>query len=198
MANLKTDYKDDILDSTQNLRRKFRMITNDDGTFSFEDVTDYLQYGDSFGALDLNAITNAIMNECLKRTDVVDNAESTATDLALSANMGRELNEKFGLSDVITFNLSTGVTGSKSIRKTKDGTDFIKIYLELKGFTCNANTEFALGTLSESLGWKTYGAMVFTSGGHAKGIATVLIIAKKVVFVSNVSITSTDFIVCAN
>lgn len=94
MANLKTDYKDDILDSTQNLRRKFRMITNDDGTFSFEDVTDYLQYGDSFGALDLNAITNAIMNECLKRTDVVDNTESTATNLPLSANMGRELNDK--------------------------------------------------------------------------------------------------------
>ena len=93
MANLKTDYKDDILDSTQNTRRKFRMITNDDGTFSFEDVTDYLQYGDSFGALDLNAITNAIMNECLKRTDVVDNLESTETKLPLSANMGRELKE---------------------------------------------------------------------------------------------------------
>lgn len=93
MANLKTDYKDDILDSTQNLRRKFRMITNDDGTFSFEDVTDYLQYGDNFGAFDLNAITNAIMDECLKRTDTVDNLESTATKLPLSANMGRELNE---------------------------------------------------------------------------------------------------------
>lgn len=95
MANLKTDYKDDILDSTQNTRRKFRMIPNDDGTFSFEDVTDYLQYGDSFGALDLNAITNAIMNECLKRIDVVDNTESTATDLPLSANMGRKIVNDF-------------------------------------------------------------------------------------------------------
>lgn len=104
MANLKTDYKDDILDSTQNIRRKFRMITNDDGTFSFEDVTDYLQYGDSFGALDLNAITNAIMNECLKRTDVVDNAESTATDLPLSANQGNAIKNMLG--DQVTYSLS--------------------------------------------------------------------------------------------
>ena len=110
MANLKTDYKDDILDSTQNIRRKFRMITNDDGTFSFEDVTDYLQYGDSFGALDLNAITNAIMTECLKRTDVVDNAESTATDLPASANIVRELNEKIVRlwTTVLTFDCSAG------------------------------------------------------------------------------------------
>lgn len=108
MANLKTDYKDDILDSTQNIRRKFRMITNDDGTFSFEDVTDYLQYGDSFGALDLNAITNAIMNECLKRTDVVDNTESTATDLPLSANMGRELKVK---TKYVKSQLTTSVYG---------------------------------------------------------------------------------------
>jgi hypothetical protein len=70
------------------------MITNDDGTFSFEDVTDYLQYGDNFGAFDLNAITNAIINECLKRTDVVDNFESTATDLPLSANMGRVVKDE--------------------------------------------------------------------------------------------------------
>ena len=198
MADLRTDYKDDVLNINTNERRKYRMINNADGTISFEDVTDYLQYGDSFGALDLNAITNAIMNECLKRTDVVDNLESTATDVPLSPNMGRVLNEKFGLSDVITFNLSTGVTGSRSIRKTKDGSDFVKIHMELKGFTCNANTEVRLGSLSESLGWKTFGAMVFNSGGNCKGIATVLIIAKIVSLVSNVAISSTDFIVCAN
>lgn len=112
MANLKTDYKDDILDSTQNIRRKFRMITNDDGTYSFEDVTDYLQNGDSFGALDLNSITNAIMSECLKRIDVVDNLESTSTDLALSANMGRELNTQSykTVSTVLTQNVTASST----------------------------------------------------------------------------------------
>ena len=60
MADLRTDYVDDILDTSTNERRKYRMITNDDGTVSFVDVTDYSQIGDSFGSNDLNAITNAV------------------------------------------------------------------------------------------------------------------------------------------
>lgn len=54
MADLKTDYKDDVLDTTQNTKRKYQMIDNGDGTVSFEDVTKYLQQGDSFGADDIN------------------------------------------------------------------------------------------------------------------------------------------------
>ena len=54
MADLKTDYKDDILDTSQNTKRKYQMIDNGDGTVSFEDVTEYLQQGDSFGADDIN------------------------------------------------------------------------------------------------------------------------------------------------
>lgn len=54
MADLKTDYKDDVLDTTQNAKRKYQMIDNGDGTVSFEDVTEYLQQGDSFGADDIN------------------------------------------------------------------------------------------------------------------------------------------------
>lgn len=54
MADLKTDYKDDVLDTTQNTKRKYQMIDNGDGTVSFEDVTEYLQQGDSFGANDIN------------------------------------------------------------------------------------------------------------------------------------------------
>lgn len=60
MADLKTNYKDDVLDTTQNTKRKYQMIDNGDGTVSFEDVTEYLQQGDSFGADDVNAITDAI------------------------------------------------------------------------------------------------------------------------------------------
>ena len=60
MADLKTDYKDDILDTSQNTRRKYQMINNQDGTVSFVDVTEYIQQGDSFGADDVNAITDAI------------------------------------------------------------------------------------------------------------------------------------------
>lgn len=57
---LRTDHKDDILDLTQNTQRKYRMITNDDGTVSFVDMTVYSQVGDSFGAAELNEIANVV------------------------------------------------------------------------------------------------------------------------------------------
>ena len=62
MADLKTNYKDDVLDTSKNEKRKFRMIQNDDGTVSFEDATEYTQEGDSFGGADINA-TNGKVNE---------------------------------------------------------------------------------------------------------------------------------------
>lgn len=62
MSDLKTNYKDDVLDTSKNEKRKFRMIQNDDGTVSFDDATEYTQQGDNFGAADINA-TNAKINE---------------------------------------------------------------------------------------------------------------------------------------
>lgn len=59
---LKTDYKNDELDTSTNEKRKYNMINNDDGTVSLEDVTTYTQTGDVFGAQDINA-TNEIVNE---------------------------------------------------------------------------------------------------------------------------------------
>lgn len=92
MSDLRTDFKDDVLNIITNEKRKYRMINNADGTVSFEDVTDYVQQGDTFGAAEVNQITEKV-NSCLTRADVVDNAESTATDLPASANIVRELKE---------------------------------------------------------------------------------------------------------
>lgn len=60
MTDLRTDYKDDVLDTTVNTQRKYQMTNNEDGTVSFTDVTQYTQVGDSFGALDVNAMNGAI------------------------------------------------------------------------------------------------------------------------------------------
>ena len=57
---LRTDYKDDILNTEVNTQRKYRMVQNDDGTVSFEDVTKYSQVGDSFGAADINKTNEAV------------------------------------------------------------------------------------------------------------------------------------------
>lgn len=82
MADLKTDYKDDVLDTTQNTKRKYQMIDNGDGTVSFEDVTEYLQQGDSFGADDTNA-TNTKVNALQSDIDEInDNLSDIKSDLA--------------------------------------------------------------------------------------------------------------------
>lgn len=62
MADLKTNYVDDVLDTTKNKLRKYQQIQNDDGTVSFVDVTEYTQVGTSFGAKDVND-TNAAIND---------------------------------------------------------------------------------------------------------------------------------------
>ena len=81
MADLKTTYKDDLLDTSVNEKRKYNMIQNADGTVSFEDVTTYSQIGDSFGAVDINA-TNEKVNEVNSNLTLdYSNARSDVQDL---------------------------------------------------------------------------------------------------------------------
>lgn len=76
MSTLKTNYKDDILDTSVNTQRKYRMVNNADGTISLEDVTVYTQNGDTFGASEVNQIHAAVnlVNESLTvdTTDLSD------------------------------------------------------------------------------------------------------------------------------
>ena len=72
MALLKTDYKDDILPESS-AKRKYNLETNSDGTVSFNDVTEYQQTGDTFGAADINK-TNEMVNKSLQ---IVSFNEST-------------------------------------------------------------------------------------------------------------------------
>ena len=67
MADLRTDYKDDLLDTSVNTQRKYRQVDNGDGTISFVDETVYTQNGDTFGASEVNQINAAVnlVNESL-------------------------------------------------------------------------------------------------------------------------------------
>lgn len=60
MAALKTNYTDDVLDTSVNTTRKYTQILNSDGTVSFYDNTTYTKKGTSFGAQDVNFITKAL------------------------------------------------------------------------------------------------------------------------------------------
>ncbi|MFT4107749.1 MAG: hypothetical protein QM657_18505 [Lacrimispora sp.] len=55
---LKTDYKDSMYDG----QRRYRLIPNEDGTYSIPDSTVYTQQGDKFGANDINQ-TNKEVNK---------------------------------------------------------------------------------------------------------------------------------------
>lgn len=91
---LPTDFQDDVLSEGALNRRKYVMISNGDGTVSFDDVTDYFQRGSTFGAAQVNQ-TNEAVNNSVGYGDIVDNFLSDATDLPASARTVKELNNKF-------------------------------------------------------------------------------------------------------
>lgn len=59
--NLRTNYTDDVLDTSVNTSRKYEVVNNSDDTVSFVDRTTYVSEGDYFGAQDINA-TNDMVN----------------------------------------------------------------------------------------------------------------------------------------
>ena len=81
---LRTDYKDDILNTEVNTQRKYRKVQNDDGTVSFEDVTAYSQVGDSFGASDINK-TNLAIDELNNAIDEMFITKSFQQKTTISA-----------------------------------------------------------------------------------------------------------------
>ncbi|MDF2610035.1 MAG: hypothetical protein K0R92_1509 [Lachnospiraceae bacterium] len=83
MAQLKTDYKDDIFIGA----RKYQMINNADGTVSLVDVTTYTQQGDYLGANDMNAITGEVNGKAPSDHDHIV-ADITDFPASMPANGG--------------------------------------------------------------------------------------------------------------
>ena len=78
---LPTNFVDDILAPSMGGKRRFNLIQNDDGTYSFEDVTDYTQTGSDFGSGQINA-TNQAVNESCDKADVIDDLEDVVANQA--------------------------------------------------------------------------------------------------------------------
>ena len=119
---LPTDFKDDVLSEGALNRRKYVMISNGDGTVSFDDVTDYFQRGSTFGAAQVNQ-TNEAVNNSVGYDDIVDNLLSTSDSLPLSAKQGKVLNES--KQDKITGAASTitdsDLTASRALVSNSSG-----------------------------------------------------------------------------
>lgn len=94
---LPVDFKDDVLQAEMAGKRKYRIIQNEDGTISLEDVTNYSQIGSNFGAAQMNA-TNLAVNESFDKNKVIDSlvdiVANEATGYAAGALAVRELNGK--------------------------------------------------------------------------------------------------------
>ena len=97
---LKENYKDDILDTSQNVKRKYQMENNGDGTVSFTDVTEYTQQGDSFGSGDINA-TNSKVNTLDANLDGFKFYPTGTELVALVADDSfyKDANDKYVLAD---------------------------------------------------------------------------------------------------
>ena len=74
MAELKTDYKDQLLNSLVNTKRVYNLVDADGNVVrenvSLEDVTVYSQNGDTFGATDINK-TNEKVNQINNKLGVI-------------------------------------------------------------------------------------------------------------------------------
>lgn len=131
MADLKTDYKDDVLDVSVNEKRKWIITENGDGTVTIEDATTYSQTGDIFGSADLNAITLAV-NECFQSvsngkalvasaiTDKKVPTDATATFAEMEANI-REI--RLGSGNATAADVKKGKTFTND-----DGVEYTGTY----------------------------------------------------------------------
>lgn len=111
---LKTDYKDDVLDTSVNEKRVYNLVDQSGNTvmsgLSLEDVTTYLQKGDEFGAQELNEITSKI-NEI----------ETSVASKANSSDLSNYFLKTTAKSQVLTF---TNKTVATSAWKSSSNEDF--------------------------------------------------------------------------
>lgn len=130
MADLKTNYVDDVLDSSKNQLRKYQQIQNDDGTFSFVDVTEYTTTGTSFGAKDINdtnSKVNELNNSLINITSPIDKTTSVKFTNCTSASRWRchviPINDKLGLCVLKAILFTGSTTIQYTIPKSVYGVD---------------------------------------------------------------------------
>lgn len=115
---LPVNFQDDILAAGMNGKRRYNMITNSDGTVSFEDVTEYTQDGNPFGAQQVNSANQAI-NESVDKSVVIDDIDDiianttegkVAGALAVANMYKRVSNDLYTKSNSSVIETSQGTT----------------------------------------------------------------------------------------
>ena len=96
IEKLPVDYVQDVIDTSVTNKRRYKMITNTDGTISLDDVTTYVLKGSEFGMDDANK-TNGTVNEVIDAVTgmesgtIVVGKASSATNAESATNAGHAL-----------------------------------------------------------------------------------------------------------
>lgn len=136
---LKTNYVDDVLNTSKNTVRKYDMVTNSDGTVSLYDSTSYTQVGDEYGA--------AQVNEQNKTINALDTKTFQNRTLSSSSNIDNLHYE----SDQGNYWISASSTS---------GTHAFTGYYRLLVLT---NLQIAISTTSQEIKIRSYVNSVWTS-----------------------------------
>lgn len=156
MADLKTNYVDDVLDTTKNQLRKYQQIQNDDGTVSFVDVTEYTQVGTSFGAKDIND-TNAAINDVNR--NLTNPTQLASEDIKNKTNTTIVFPESYDKYKQLIVRIGCNDTRGQQCA-------FLYPYIGVNGFSLNWALEGDFSTYS----YKIEG---FIKNGNALEISTI-------------------------
>lgn len=147
---LRTDFKDDILDSS-NYKRKYKQVVNSDGTFSFQDETTYQQVGSDYGAKEVNEERKAI-------NKIYENKLVTLDDVALVTEEG------FFVDALAVKELNSNLTKANT-KISALSTELATTNTNLKTATADSGWKYmTANNLSEKLKFRKIGHMVFVAG----------------------------------
>ena len=170
---LRTDFKDDILDSS-NYKRKYKQVVNSDGTFSFQDETTYQQVGSDYGAKEVNeeraAINNVYENKLVALDDV---ALVTEEGFFVDALAVKELNSKLTNTNTNLAKANTVLENRKPIfidststgSVTFDTTNFLKSGITY-AFVVAVNSNLNSGTYAQEITCKLNDVIIGKNGNY--------------------------------
>lgn len=170
---LRTDFKDDILDSS-NYKRKYKQVVNNDGTFSFQDETTYQQVGSNYGAKEVNeeraAINNVYENKLVALDDV---ALVTEEGFFVDALAVKELNSKLTNTNTNLAKANTVLENRKPIfidststeSVTFDTTKFLKSGITY-AFVVAVNSNLNSGTYAQEITCKLNDVIIGKNGNY--------------------------------
>lgn len=170
---LRTDFKDDILDSS-NYKRKYKQVVNSDGTFSFQDETTYQQVGSDYGAKEVNeeraAINNVYENKLVALDDV---ALVTEEGFFVDALAVKELNSKLTNTNTNLAKANTVLENRKPIfidststgSAAFDTTKFLKSGITY-AFVVAVNSNLNSGTYAQEITCKLNDVIIGKNGNY--------------------------------